>query len=57
MSIYKTIHCKLCNKPVKTFDREHYKGGKVPKDEIIDALKKHYLNSHGFWKTGYGTIE
>jgi hypothetical protein len=43
---YKVIHCKTCGKVIKRFDRTRFKNRHIPKEKILEAVRKHYKTKH-----------
>jgi hypothetical protein len=48
---FKAIHCRHPShgkkgKVIRRFDRRKFKGGHVPQNVILDAIRRHYKRNH-----------
>ena len=43
---YKKVRCRTCGKLIKTFDRDKYAGWHVPREDIMEVIRKHYQRRH-----------
>lgn len=43
---YKIIHCETCGKVIARFDRTKYPKRHVPKEKILEKIRKHYKKHH-----------